>query len=97
LLHWRALALHSADGVTEEIFSNEQIVYRIGVPPVRVDILTSISGCVFQGAWGRRVAGVTYGVPVHFISLPDPPVSAIAGIPTPAPPKRAIQAIEVTG
>jgi hypothetical protein len=32
------------DGVTEEIFSGPQIVYQIGVPPVRVDILTSISG-----------------------------------------------------
>jgi predicted nucleotidyltransferase len=59
------------DGVTEETFSGEQIVYQIGVPPVRVDILTSISGCVFQDAWGRRVPGVMYGVPVHFISLPD--------------------------
>ena len=36
-----------------------------------MDILTSISGCVFQDAWGRRVPGVMYGVPVHFISLPD--------------------------
>ena len=59
------------DGVTEETFSGDQTVYQIGVPPVRVDILTSITGCVFQDAWGRRVPGVMYGVPVHFISLPD--------------------------
>jgi hypothetical protein len=59
------------DGVTEETFSSEQIVYQIGVPPVRVDILTSISGCLFQDVWGRRVPGAMYGVPVHFISLPD--------------------------
>jgi hypothetical protein len=59
------------DGVTEETFSEDQTVYQIGVPPVRVDILTSISGCVFQDAWGRRAVGVMYGVPVHFISLPD--------------------------
>src|ERR1700728_3580249 len=30
------------DGVTEETFSGDQTVYQIGVPPVRVDILTSI-------------------------------------------------------
>jgi hypothetical protein len=59
------------DGVTEETFSGDQTIYQIGVPPVRVDILTSISGCVFEDAWGRRVPGVMYGVPVHFISLPD--------------------------
>jgi hypothetical protein len=59
------------DGVTEETFSVEQTVYQIGVPPIRVDILTSISGCMFQDAWGRGVPGVMYGVPVRFISLPD--------------------------
>jgi hypothetical protein len=59
------------DGVSEETFSVDQTVYQMGVPPVRVDVLTSISGCVFQDAWGRRVPGVMYGAPVHFISLPD--------------------------
>jgi hypothetical protein len=34
-------------------------------------MLTSISGCLFEDAWGRRVPGVLYGVPVHFISLAD--------------------------
>jgi hypothetical protein len=59
------------DGVTEETFSRDQTVYQIGVPLVRVNILASISGCVFQDAWSRRVPGVMYGVPVHFISLQD--------------------------
>jgi hypothetical protein len=59
------------DGITEETFSEERTVYQIGVPPIRVDILTSISGCVFQDAWVRRVPGTMYGVPVHFISLRD--------------------------
>jgi len=59
------------DGVTEGTFSVERTVYQIGVPPVRVDILTSISGCQFEEAWGRRVPGAMYGVPVHFISLAD--------------------------
>jgi predicted nucleotidyltransferase len=36
-----------------------------------VDILTTISGYVFENAWGRRVPGMMYGVPVHFISLAD--------------------------
>lgn len=59
------------DGVTEETFSVEQTVYQIGVPPVRVDILNTISGCLFEDARGRRLPGVMYGVPVHFISLAD--------------------------
>src|ERR1700757_2389517 len=72
---FRALARFGAplgrDQVTEETFSIEETIYQIGVPPLRVDVLTSISGCSFPDAWGRRVAGVMYGVPLHFISLPD--------------------------
>ena len=67
------------DGVTEETFSADQTVYQIGVPPIRIDILTSISGCVFSDAWSRRVPGVMYGVAVHFISLADLIVKRAAG------------------
>jgi hypothetical protein len=70
-----ALAVFGAplrnDGVTDETFSRERTVYQIGVQPIRVDILTDISGCAFPDAWSRRVSGKMYGVPVHFISLPD--------------------------
>jgi hypothetical protein len=58
------------DGVTEETFSGDQIVYQIGVPPVRVDILTSQWMCV-SGCMGPASPGRDDGVPVHFISLPD--------------------------
>src|ERR1700735_5702211 len=43
------------DGVTEETFAHEHVVYQIGVAPIRVDVLTSISGCGFEDAWPRRV------------------------------------------
>ena len=59
------------DGVTENTFGEANVIYQIGVAPVRVDILTSISGGVFEEAWKRRVSGVMYGVPVNFISLDD--------------------------
>lgn len=52
------------DSVVEETFAAEHFVYQIGVPPVRVDILSSITGCDFEGCWERRLAGVMYGVPV---------------------------------
>lgn len=35
-------------------------VFQIGLPPSRIDILTSISGVEFDAAWGRRVE-VTIG------------------------------------
>ncbi len=35
--------------------SNPEGVIQIGLPPRRIDILTSISGVDFQSAWERRV------------------------------------------
>jgi len=31
------------------------LVFQIGVPPVRIDIMTSISGVTFEDAWKARV------------------------------------------
>ncbi len=39
----------------------DDTVFQIGVPPGRIDILTGISGVIFQDAWSRRV----------MIDLPD--------------------------
>ena len=59
------------DGITEETFAGKQLVYQIGIAPVRIDILTEITGVDFGDAWTRRVASTFFGVPVHFISLDD--------------------------
>jgi hypothetical protein len=39
--------------VTPETFTNEKIVYQIGVAPIRIDILTNIDGVQFSGAWAK--------------------------------------------
>jgi predicted nucleotidyltransferase len=59
------------DGVTPETFTGKQVVYQIGIAPVRIDILTEITGVQFPGAWRKRVATTFFGVPVNFISLDD--------------------------
>ncbi|HYA64570.1 MAG TPA: nucleotidyl transferase AbiEii/AbiGii toxin family protein [Candidatus Sulfotelmatobacter sp.] len=59
------------DGVTAETFTEKQVVYQIGIAPVRIDILTEITGVAFPDAWRRRVASTFFGVPVHFISRDD--------------------------
>ncbi len=44
-------------------------VVQLGVAPIRVDLITSISGVTWDEAHAGRVAG-TYGdVPVHFVGL----------------------------
>jgi hypothetical protein len=57
------------DKVTAETFTDKQVVYQIGIAPVRIDILTEITGARFPEAWRKRVAGTSF--PVHFISLDD--------------------------
>jgi hypothetical protein len=59
------------DGLVPEDFTNEDLTYQIGVAPVRIDILTRISGIQFAEAWQNRVAGAFFDLPVHFISLSD--------------------------
>ena len=59
------------DKVTAETFTNKQVVYQIGIAPVRIDILTDITGVKFPDAWRKRVASTFFGMPVHFISLDD--------------------------
>ncbi len=59
------------DGINAETFTDKQVVYQIGVAPVRIDILTGITGVEFTDAWKKRVAGTFFGVPVNFISLDD--------------------------
>ena len=59
------------DKVTAETFTGKQVVYQIGIAPVRIDILTEITGVHFPEAWTKRVAGTFFGIPVHFISHDD--------------------------
>jgi hypothetical protein len=42
-------------------------VYQVGLPPCRVDVLTSIDGVTFDEAWAGRVPGRLGGVEVGFL------------------------------
>ena len=52
-------------------FSKEGYFYKMGNSPMRVDILMSIPGIIFNEAWQRRVTEDIEGVEMHFISKPD--------------------------
>jgi hypothetical protein len=58
-------------GLTEKDFEQEKYWYQIGTPPVRVDILMSIDGVVFDDAWARRVESTIGDVETFFISRKD--------------------------
>src|SRR5256714_52482 len=65
-------------GLTEDDFAHEGYFYQLGVAPVRVDILMSITGLKFDEAWERRVITDFDGVMVSFISKQDLITSKIA-------------------
>jgi hypothetical protein len=43
------------------------LVYQMGVPPRRIDVLTSLTGLTFEEAWTTRVHGTLGGEPCDFI------------------------------
>jgi hypothetical protein len=54
-----------------ELLSTPERVIRMGVPPLRLEILTSISGVEFADAYGRRIDALIDGVPISIIALED--------------------------
>ncbi len=54
-------------GVTPADFARAGLVYQIGLPPRRIDILTEISGVGFDEAWVSRATGQIDGRTVSFI------------------------------
>ena len=59
------------DGINADTLTGKQMVYQIGIAPVRIDILSAITGVEFPHAWSNRVPSTFFGVPVNFISLDD--------------------------
>ena len=61
----------SAGSLAEDAFASPQKIFQIGVPPIRIDILTSVSGLGFDGSYKNRRAADLDGVEVQLISLED--------------------------
>ena len=54
-------------GLEEEDFSTPHNVVQLGVPPVRVDFITSLTGVSWEDAAAARCSGSYGDVPVFFI------------------------------
>ena len=46
------------------------VVFQIGVPPLRIDVLTAIDGVTFDEAWPARMPTTFADVPVGVLSRP---------------------------
>jgi hypothetical protein len=68
---WRALERFGAprSRVSPESFTQPDVVYQIGLPPNRIDFLTTIDGVEFDDAWAEKVPCVVSGIAFNMISL----------------------------
>jgi hypothetical protein len=57
--------------VSPELFLAEDQIIRLGVPPLRLKILTTISGIDFADCYPRRIQSSVDDVDVSFIHLDD--------------------------
>jgi predicted nucleotidyltransferase len=55
--------------LSADLFLKEEQIVRMGVPPVRLEIITSISGVAFDECYEDRVTDILDGVEVNLISL----------------------------
>ncbi len=56
---------------TAVLFVEPDKVIRMGVPPLRIELLTSVSGLDFETCYPMCASVEIDGVPVHLIGLPD--------------------------
>jgi hypothetical protein len=55
----------------KELFLEKDKIIRMGVPPVRIEVITGASGVSFEECYSRRVMVDLGAQPVNFISLAD--------------------------
>jgi hypothetical protein len=55
--------------LSAELFLKENSIVRMGIPPIRIEIATGISGVEFEECYDERVTDTIDGVQVNIISL----------------------------
>ena len=57
--------------LTEDLFLRADSIVRMGVPPLRLELSTTIAGVEFDECYNSRVTDTIDGIPVSLINLPD--------------------------
>jgi hypothetical protein len=58
-------------GASQDLFTQPDRIVRMGVPPVRVEVMSSVSGLQFGECYARRVIATIDGVEASVISKAD--------------------------
>lgn len=59
------------DATHQQLLQQAQQIIRMGVPPLRAEIMTSIDGVDFDECWPVRLNVVVDGTSIPVINLPD--------------------------
>lgn len=57
--------------ITVDDFTNPDLVYHMGRPPARVDVLMGLKGLEFEASWKNRITSTYDDVPTQFLSSQD--------------------------
>jgi len=70
---WNALAEFGAplEQINLNDFTNQDLIYQIGVAPNRIDIMMGIPGVEFDHAWENRIQSNYGDITIFIISLND--------------------------
>jgi hypothetical protein len=70
---WQALDTFGAPfgDLTRQDLATPGIVFQMGLPPNRIDLITGIDGVTFEEAWAHRVASAYGDQPVAVIGLDE--------------------------
>ncbi len=58
-----------SDQLTVDLFMKQNQIVRLGNPPFRIEIMTTISGVSFEDCYPTRITDVIDGVEVQVINL----------------------------
>lgn len=59
----------SVPELSKALFLQEKQIVRMGVPPMRIEILTSISGVAFDECYADRILDEVDGISINLIDL----------------------------
>ena len=57
--------------LSTDLFLKDDSIVRVGVEPVRIEVMTSVSGVQFEGCYLRRLETTLDEEPVSLINLRD--------------------------
>ncbi|HEX9935037.1 MAG TPA: hypothetical protein VGB38_07565 [bacterium] len=57
--------------VTMDDLKKQDTIIQLGVAPLRIDIMTGVSGLRFSSSYKKKIKGTYSGVSTHFVSVQD--------------------------